>query len=94
MEVKSCDELFKDFAFSLPLVSAITQPKAQPVDVYFLKMLLLKTGGRLVNAKMLGSESSFDSDKTLLKIAAKSVLSRTEIDCKLTEHTSKSKSPF
>ena len=64
------------------------------MQVSFLKALILKTGGRLANARFEIRSTNEVNQKRLIKIQPRSDLNRAEIDCRLTEYSSKHKNPF
>lgn len=57
---------------------------APPVEVEFLRDLLLQTGGQLLSAKMSASDLA---DKCAIIVSAEAYLQRSEIDLKLTEQS-------
>ena len=82
------------------------------MQVSFLKALILKTGGRLANARFEIRSTNEVNQKRLIRIQPRSDLNRAritfkiyevqkilsvnraEIDCRLTEYSSKHKNPF
>ena len=92
MEYTSCTNLFSAYVFILPQARAITQKGQAAVQISFLRSLVLRNGGQINNANTTSKLIKLvANEKICIKIAAKSNLSRTDIDCRLTQYSSKQK---